>query len=261
MAPARRRISLQANDTEIGQDTARIRQEVDTLKELVGDQREKGIEFQIPRRTGLGDGGVVCGHRDTGLYHGLGNHGVDLAGHQGGSGLSGGQAQLSQAGLGAGAHQPEVAADLDQVRGACVEDATHLDEGVMILGGIDQVFSTGESHPGDLFEMFGRGEDILARGGEARADRRTAQVHHAQALLAFEHAPAVPAEGLGKRRHGAPHRGQHGILKLGPPHLDHICHGVLLRLERFKETDEFRFELPQSRDRGHLEGGGEGVIG
>ena len=58
--------------------------------------------------------------------------------------------------------------------------------------------------PVSFAQLIHDAEDELARRSQSGADRRPAQVHHAQALLAFVNAPAVAVDRLGVRAHLAP---------------------------------------------------------
>ena len=99
------------------------------------------------------------------------------------------------------------------------------------------------------------------RRGEAGADRRAAEVDHAQALLALVDAPAVAVERLGVGAHLAPERGEHGVLPLRAPDLDHVRELLLLGLERLLQRDDLLLEPVQQVDGREAQRGGVGVVG
>jgi hypothetical protein len=125
---------------------------------------------------------------------GLGNHGVDLAGHDRGTGLAGRQADLAQARVGTRREQPQIVGALQQAGGQGLEDAADLDEDVGVLRGLDEVLRPGQPQAGDLPQVLDDAEDILAAGRLAGADGRAAQVHHAQPLFALVDPPAIAVE-------------------------------------------------------------------
>ena len=145
--------------------------------------------------------GVVAEHQQRHLAHGLGDHRVDLAGHDARAGLPPRQPDLAEPGLRAGAQQAQVAADLEQRRGVRLEDAGDLDEDVDVLRGLGEVLGAREADAGELAQRVDDAEDVLPRRGEAGADGRAAEVDHAQALLALVDAPAVAVERLGVGAH------------------------------------------------------------
>ena len=68
-----------------------------------------GVELEAAEAGGGGDGRVVAEHQQRHLAHGLGDHRVDLAGHDAGAGLPPRQPDLAEPGLRAGAQQAQVA--------------------------------------------------------------------------------------------------------------------------------------------------------
>ena len=254
-------VGLQALDAEAAQDLVGVRQQREALQQAVGDEREEGVQLEAAEAGGDGDGGVMAGDQQGHLAHGLGDHGVDLAGHDAGAGLPLRQPDLAEPGLRPRAHEAQVAADLEQRHGVRLEDARHLDEHVGVLRGLGEVLGAREADAGELAQRVDDAEDVLPRRREAGADGRAAQVDDAQALLALVDAPAVAVEGLGIGAHLAAQRGEHRVLVLGAADLDHVGERLLLLLEGLLQGHHLLLEPVQERDGRQAQGGGVGVVG
>ena len=69
----------------------------DAFKKTMGNDRLKGVELQL---SGLGckaDRQIIANHLKGNLVDHFGDHGVDLAGHDRGASLHGGQIDFPQA--------------------------------------------------------------------------------------------------------------------------------------------------------------------
>ena len=51
-------------------------------QQAVGNQRHVLVQFQVALRAGGGERLIVCPHRNRGLPHRLGDHGIHLARHE-----------------------------------------------------------------------------------------------------------------------------------------------------------------------------------
>ena len=88
----------------------------DRLEQVAGDHREHHVELEAARGAGERDRRVVADHLGADLEGGLGDHRVDLAGHDARPGLEVLQVDLGEPGRRAAAHPAQVVADLDQAR-------------------------------------------------------------------------------------------------------------------------------------------------
>jgi len=142
-----------------------------------------------------------------------------------------------------------------------LEDAGHLGEDVGVLGRFRQVLGPGEADGGELPQGVDDAEDVLPGGREPGADRRTAEVHDPQALLALVDAPAVAVEGFGVGAHLASQRGEDAVLHLGAPDLYDVGELPLLGLEGLLQGDDLVLEIVQQPDGRESQRRRVGVVG
>ena len=73
---------LRGVDALVGQVLGGVGQELDRLEQVVGDHRHHHVEVEVrPQGVGPGDRRVVADDLRGDHHHGLGDHRVDLAGH------------------------------------------------------------------------------------------------------------------------------------------------------------------------------------
>lgn len=128
-----------SQDTVVGQSLDGAPQGVDGLENIIKDHGLEGIELQLSRLGGQGHGHIVADDVVGNLTDHLGDHRVDLAGHDGGAVLLGGQIDLAKAGLGAAGEEPQVVADFGQADGTGLEHGGDMYKAVQILGGIEEI--------------------------------------------------------------------------------------------------------------------------
>jgi hypothetical protein len=56
-------------------------EQLDRLEQVARDQRDAHVELEVALRSGEGDRGVVADHLSCDLHDDLGDHRIDLAGH------------------------------------------------------------------------------------------------------------------------------------------------------------------------------------
>ena len=61
------------------------------MQEIVSNKRQHGVELEAAALAAKGDGRIVAHYPSRHLHDDLGNHGIDLAGHDGGIRLQGRQ--------------------------------------------------------------------------------------------------------------------------------------------------------------------------
>ena len=108
---------LQPVDALLGQHRAGAGQDRDRVEHVAGDHRDAHVQLEVALGAGDGHGGVVADHLRGHLEHHLGDHRVDLAGHDRRALLQLGQRQLDQPGARARAHDHQVVGDLGQRHG------------------------------------------------------------------------------------------------------------------------------------------------
>jgi hypothetical protein len=89
--------------------------DVHALEQVVGHHRHHHVQLQLARLAAQHHGQVVAHHLEHGHVEHLGQHRVYLAGHNGGTGLHGGQANLVQARAGARGQQAEIVGNAGEV--------------------------------------------------------------------------------------------------------------------------------------------------
>ena len=90
-------------------------------------------EFEVALAGGGGEGGVIADDALADHEDRFADHGVDLAGHDGGAGLDGGEFDFAEAGAGAGAHPADVVGDFGEGDGEGFERGVGQDGGCPAL--------------------------------------------------------------------------------------------------------------------------------
>ena len=239
----------------VGEQTRRVQE--------VGDHDGlEDVELEVTLRAGEGDGGVVA--EDLGAEHGegLALGGVDLAGHDGATGLVLGELELSKTAAGTGAEETDVLGDLEEGDCEGVELAVGLDDGVVGGKSLELVGSGDELGAGHLGDLLGNALSEALEAVKASADGGTTLGEHAQTgksrlntLNAVLELSNVAREFLTKSQRS-------GILQVSAANLDDLLELLLLGLESVLEGDEGRKErLLEVEDGGNVHDGGEGVVG
>ena len=125
-------------------------EQADRLEQVARDQRDAHVELEVALRAGDRDRGVVADHLRADLEHDLGDHRVDLAGHDRGALLQLGQEQLADPGARAGAHQRQVVGDLRQRDGDDLQRAGQLDERVAVALRLERILGRPDLEPARL---------------------------------------------------------------------------------------------------------------
>ena len=100
------------------------------MQQIVSNQRHRRVQLEIPGNRAEGDRRIVPDHLGADLDHHIADHGVDLAGHDGRAGLSGGQLQFPKTQARPGTQPANVVGDLDQAHGKGLERAARFHAGV-----------------------------------------------------------------------------------------------------------------------------------
>src|SRR5438445_65429 len=78
-------VRLDPVDALLGKHACRGREQAQRLQQVARDQRDADVELELPLEAADGDRGVVADHLRRHLQNDLGDHRVDLAGHDRGS--------------------------------------------------------------------------------------------------------------------------------------------------------------------------------
>jgi hypothetical protein len=230
-------------------------------QQAVHHDRLEGVELQLAGLGGHGDGQVLPDDTEGDLVDELRDDRVDLARHDAGAGLCGGQGDVTEPGSGPGGQQPEVVADLGEFDRDPLEHAGEVDERAGVLGGLHQVGGQGQRDSGQLPQVpDGPGAESRV-GVEPGSDGGAAQVDLGQ----HGADPGQPVDVLAERhRPGGQLLAQghgYGVLQLGAAHLDDVPEPVCLDLADLLQVPELgqkRLGGVPDRDAGR---GGVDVIG
>ena len=183
------------------------------------------------------------------MIHHFGNHGVDLAGHDGTASLTSGQFDVAKAGLRATGEQSQVVANFAELASNAFENARELDKSTRILRGFHQV---GRFFNGD-FALFGQirtGHVGIACGRvDTGANRGRAQVdffNQCPGLAQTQHI-LFDHDGIGgeflPQGHG------HCILQLCAADFENVlelqCFGMKAALQRLHRAEQAVDTRPQ----------------
>ena len=171
------------------------------------------------------------------------------------------QANLAQAAVGTGGHEPQVVGELHQVDGKGLEQAGHLHEHVVVLRHVHGVLGGCQPDASLLPQNLYHAEAVAAVRRVAEPDRRSTDVHLPQPLLHFIYAPAVARDGLRRRAELLAQRDGHGVHELGSAQLAHVVELVLAPLERFLQAGALLAQLTHAADGRDAQGGGVDVVG
>ena len=182
------------------------------LVQCPAHQRLKGIELQLTSFHCHGDGSVVADHFKADLVHHLGDHGVDLAGHDGRASLARGQLDIAHASLRAGRQQAQVIADLGQLDGNALQDARDVGKGTGIASGGNQVAGLDDRHARDFGQRLGHGISVAHRRIDAGANGGAAHVHFAHQIGRFTQTLLIVSDHCGKCCEFLTQSHRHGVL-------------------------------------------------
>ena len=196
-------------------------------------------------------------HLDEHLAH----HGVDLAGHDGGTGLGGGQLQFADAATRAGTEQADVVGDFDQADGDGLECAAGFDDGIArglrfeMVGGFAQ-FEAG--FVGDAVNGFAReinvGVDAGADGGAAKGQFAKVGFDFPEAVDAVLDLAGVTAEFLAEPD-------GRGVLQMRAADFQDVAESLRLGEQRGVQFIQRRNELVNDGVQGgEMNGGGDDVV-
>ena len=177
-----------------------LRHPLQALHDAVGDDRLEGVELELARLGRHRHRHVGAGDREGDLVDHLGDHRVDLAGHDRRAGLARRQRDLADAGLRPRREQAQVVADLRELDGAALERAAEGHEDAGVARGLDQVGGGDELDARQLAEVAADGVGVLRVGGDARADGRGAEVDLAEQRHDVAEALRRPRRGCGRSR-------------------------------------------------------------
>ena len=259
--PAPLPVGGDAGDAVVHKGMYRVGQGLHALDQVVEDDGLEGVELQLARLGGHGDGDVVSDDVEGHLADHLGDDGVDLPRHDGGAVLPGRQVDLAEAAAGAGGHEPQVVGHLGQVDGAGLNRAGHGHEPVQVLGGVDEVGGLHQLKPGDLGQVGDDAAQIPLVGVDAGADGGAPHVEAAHLVLGPLEAGDVPAHRPAVGPELLPQTDGHRVLHLRAAHLEHVVKLLRLGLQGLREPLELDLGPHQQLEHRQLARRGEHIVG
>jgi len=119
----------------------------------MGDDRQHRVELKVPGHTADSDAGIVADHLGRHLNDGLRNHRIDLAWHDGGAGLEGGENDLTEASARPRAKPADVIRHLLQAHRHRLERPARLHDRILTSLGGEMTFRLGERELGHLGQV------------------------------------------------------------------------------------------------------------
>jgi len=239
-----------------------IREQAGRVQEVGDHDGLEDVELEVTLGTGEGDGGVVAEHLGAEHSEGLALGGVDLAGHDGATGLVLGELELGKTAARTRAEETNVLSDLEEGNCEGVELAVGLNNGVVggerleLVGSGDEL---GAGHFGDLLSNA-LGEALEAV--EAGTDSGSTLSKHAQTGKSrLDTLDAVLELGNVTRELLTEGQGS-GILQVSATNLDDLLELLALGLDGILKGDQGRQErLLEVDDGGNVHDSREGVVG
>ena len=230
------------------------------LEDALDDDGLHHVQLQLAGLGGEGDGGVVADDLEAHLVRDLGDDGIHLARHDGGTRRHGRQVDLVQAAAGAGGHEAQVVTDLGKLDGEAFQrrGITHIRAGVRrrfheVRSLLELVACELGKADGAQFRETGNGVEAGADGSAAHIDLLQ---EHGVPLKVRDFLFEVVRERVEFLSGG--HR--NGVLQLGAAHLDNVLEFLPLGAEGVDEVLEGLLEMPVHPDEGVAEGARESVI-
>lgn len=234
------------------------------MKEVADNQGLVHVELELAVHAADGASNLVTHNLSADHGEGLALGGVDLAGHDGRTGLVLREVELAETATGAAAEVADVLSNLAERGSEGVEAAVGLDDGVVGSERLELVGGSLELGAGHLGNLLGDGLGEALEGVDAGADGGAALGEEAEvgegrldALDAEVELGNIAAELLSEGQGS-------GILKMGAANLDDLLGLELLNLglERIAKALERREEgVLKLEHSSNVHDGGEGVVG
>ena len=254
-------VGADAVDAEAAQGVVAVLQQVDALKQGVGDDGLHDVELQLAVVAGQADGHVVADDAVAHLVHHLGDDGVHLAGHDARTGLALGEVYLVQAAAGTAGEQAQVVADLVGLHGQALHGGAVGEHAGGGAGGLDEVVGQGDVPAGDLAQSLDAGLAVAGLRADARADGGGTHVHNQELVGSVAEVLVLAAQRVGKGAESLAEGHGHGILQLRAAHLDNILELLALLVEGGNHLLQVGHELQVLKGQCHVDGAGIGVVG
>ena len=253
-------VGLEIDEQLVDEGVDAVREAVQRAEEIVRDHRLHDVKLELAVLHAERHREIMRDRLIARLIEHLGDHGIDLARHDGGTGLPLRQLEFRQAAARAARHEAEVVRHLDEHERRRLERARHLGEDIRIVRRVDEVLRRHIALPRDLRELLAHERDIRGLRVESRTDGRAAHVDDMEALLCLLDAPHAAPHGGRIGAHLLTERDGHGVLQMRAPHLEDVLVGLRLPLELRCEAVERRAQPRRFAAQADLDGRGEYIV-
>ena len=234
---------------------------LDGFEEVVEDNRLKRIQLELTCLCRHGNRHIVADDVERNLVHDLGDDGVNLTRHDGGTVLLRGKVDLTEAGARSGGHEAQVVTHLGEVHGTALHDAGDHCVAVKVLRRIDGVIALHELLTGNRGHVLDDAVEVGAVRVETGADCGAAHVEGANLFLRGIKALNIAADGARVSVELLTETNRHGVLKLGAAHLNDGVELLGLFAQCLLEALQLNLCLAEQGKRCHLSAGREHVVG
>lgn len=255
-------VSLQTINKVLTEAVHAVRQNANAVEQVADHDGLEDVQLELAVHATNGSGDVVTHNLGADHGQGLALGGVNLAGHDGRTGLVLGEVQLAETAAGAGTEVTDILGDLEQRAGKGVQGAGGLDDGVVSSQDLELVgggLELGASHLGDL---GGNGLVEALEGVQTGTDSGTTLSEEAQVGNAGLNALDVAVKLSDVARELLSESEGGGILQVGTANLDDVVEVLNLLLQGVTQALEGGEQgVLELHNGGNVHNGGEGVVG
>ena len=238
-----------------------IAEGLDGLKEVVEDNRLECVQLELTRLCRHGNRHIVADDVERDLVHNLGDDGVNLTRHDGGTVLLCGKVDLAEAGARSGRHKAQVVTHLGEVHGTALYDAGYHCVAVKVLRRINGIIALHELLTGNRGHVLDDAVEVGAVCVETGTDCGSAHVEGANLFLRGIKALNIAADGARISVELLAETNRHGVLKLGAAHLNDGVELLGLFAQCLLEALQLNLRLAEQGKCCHLSAGRKHVVG
>ena len=230
------------------------------LEQVVGDDRHHHVQLELAGLGRQSDRVITALHMEHGLVEHLGQHRVDLAGHDRRTGLHGRQPDFVEAGRRARGEQTEVVGDARQRDRRRADRSREVGGIGLALHAFEKVVGRVQSQPGQFAEPRDHARMVFGMGVEAGAGGRPADAQPPQALGRSRHTVAVAPHRLGVSAELLTEAHRHRVLQVRAARLDDAVELDGLGLERVGQSVERGQQFVEAPERAEANRGRDRVV-
>ena len=256
-----RRIGDDAVDAAFRQRAAGGAELADALRQGSHDDWLESVQLQLPGFSGHGDGDVIADHRIGHLIDHFRNDRIDLAWHDAGTRLNGGQGDFANPGARAGREEAKIVAGLRQLHGDAFQHTGEMHEGAGVLGGFDEVCRRHQRSSGQFRQMLAGKLGITTRCIQPGTDGGGAEIDLVQKCCGFDEARLIFSQHHHEGAEFLAERHRHGVLQLRTADLDEAGEFLRLAVEGILQHTHGSRQIVDRLDQADIDRGRIGVVG